>query len=246
MVAEWSKLRPMQEPPAFRPHETPQRAEVLREVAARVLERPATRVARIAIDGVDGAGKTVFADELASVLAPSRRPIIRASVDGFHNPREVRYARGRASPEGFFLDSYDYAALRRCLLDPLGPDGSRIYRTVAFNHIADCPVAAEAHLAAPNAILVLDGIFLHRPELRDCWDLSVFLSVPFEVSVPRGAARGPGFGSPDPAAESNRRYVEGQRLYLDQGKPRDRADIVIDNTDLAAPKIVHARRAREA
>ena len=234
----------MQEPPVFRPHESPQRAEILREAAARVLELPATRVGRVAIDGVDGAGKTVFADELASVLAPSRRPIIRASVDDFHNPRAVRYARGRASPEGFYLDSYDYAALRRCLLDPLGPGGSRAYRTAAFDHLTDRRVAGEAHLAAPDAILVLDGIFLHRPELRDFWDLSIFLSVPFEVSIPRGAGRGAGFGSLDPAADSNRRYVEGQRLYLDQAAPQDRADIVIDNTDLAAPKVVKIGQAR--
>ncbi|HEY3887064.1 MAG TPA: hypothetical protein VGL73_00715 [Caulobacteraceae bacterium] len=234
----------MQEPPTFRPHESPQRAEILREVAARVLELPATRVARVAIDGVDGAGKTVFADELASVLAPSRRPIIRASVDGFHNRREIRYRRGRSSPEGFYLDSYDYAALRRCLLDPLGPDGSGAYRTAAFDHLTDSPVGGETHLAAPNAILILDGLFLHRPELRGCWDLSVFLSVPFAVSIPRGAARGPGFGSPDPAAESNRRYVDGQRLYLEQAAPHDRADVVIDNTDLAAPKIVKLGQTR--
>jgi uridine kinase len=234
----------MPELPAVRPHESPRRAEVLREVAARVLELPATRVARVAVDGVDGAGKTVFADELAAVLAPSRRPIIRSSVDGFHNPREARYLRGRGSPEGFYLDSYDYAALRRCLLDPLGPEGSRTYRLAAFDHLTDSPVAAEDHSAAPNSILVLDGIFLHRPELRDCWDLSVFLSVPFEISIPRGASRGPGFGSPDPATESNRRYVEGQRLYLDQAKPQDRADIVIDNADLAAPRIIKVGAAR--
>jgi uridine kinase len=231
----------MQEPPIFRPHESPERAEILHEVAARILELPATRVARVGIDGVDGAGKTVFADELASVLAPSRRPVIRASVDDFHNPRAVRYARGRASPQGFYLDSYDYAALRRCLLDPLAPDGSRAYRTAAFDHLRDNPVAGETHLAAPNAILVLDGIFLHRPELRGCWDLSVFLSVPFEVSIPRGATRGPGFGSDDPAAESNRRYVEGQGLYLAEARPSEQADIVIDNADLAAPKIVTVR-----
>ena len=234
----------MQEPPAFRPHESPRRAEVLREVAARVLELPATRVARVAIDGVDGAGKTVFADELASVLSSSRRPVIRASVDGFHNPREVRHHRGRGSPEGFYLDSYDYLALRSCLLDPLGPEGSRTYRLAAFDHLTNSPVAAEDQTATPNSILVLDGIFLHRPGLRECWDLSVFLSVPFEVSIPRGAARGPGFGSPDPAADSNRRYVEGQRLYLDQERPQDQADIVIDNVDIAAPKVVHVRAKR--
>jgi uridine kinase len=232
----------VQEPPTFRPYETPQRAEILREVAARILELPATRIARVAVDGVDGVGKTVFADELASDLAPSRRPVIRASVDGFHNPRAVRYQRGRSSPEGFYRDSYDYAALRACLLDPLGPEGSGAYRTAAFDHLTDSQVDSETHQAAPNSILILDGIFLHRPELRGCWDLSVFLNAPFAVTIPRGAARGPGFGSPDPTAESNRRYVEGQRLYLSRDRPEERADILIDNSNLAAPRVLRARK----
>jgi len=64
-------------------------------------------VLRVGIDGVDGAGKTTFADELAAALAPFGRPVIRAGVDGFHHPRAVRYRRGRESPEGFFRDSYD-------------------------------------------------------------------------------------------------------------------------------------------
>jgi len=61
--------------------------------------------------------------------------------------------------------------------------------------------------------------------------------VPFSVSVPRVARRGAGFGSPDPEAPSNRRYVEGQRLYLRECAPASRATVVVDNTDLDAPAI---------
>jgi len=32
---------------------------------------------------------------------------------------------GRDSPVGFYLDSFDYAGLKKVLLDPLGPGGSR-------------------------------------------------------------------------------------------------------------------------
>jgi uridine kinase len=45
--------------------------------------------------------------------------VIRASVDGFHNARALRYERGRHSPEGYFENSYNYAALNQYLLDPL-------------------------------------------------------------------------------------------------------------------------------
>ena len=63
--------------------------------------------ARIGIDGVDGAGKTSLADELVRPLEARGRSVIRASVDHFHNPRAVRYAAGRQSPEGYFQDSFD-------------------------------------------------------------------------------------------------------------------------------------------
>ncbi len=57
--------------------------------------------------------------------------------------------------------------------------------------------------------------------------------MPFEVSVPRGAARDG--GSANPASQTVRRYVEGQRRYLALCRPEDAADVVLDNTDLAAP-----------
>ncbi|MFA9445956.1 hypothetical protein [Egicoccus sp. AB-alg6-2] len=100
---------------------------------------------------------------------------------------------------------------------------------------AEHPVEAVTEPAADVQVLVFDGIFLHRPELRDLWDLTVFLEVDFEVSIPRGAARG--YGDPDPTAASNQRYVEGQRLYLAACRPRERATWVIDNNVLADARI---------
>ncbi|MCI4348403.1 MAG: uridine kinase, partial [Thermoplasmata archaeon] len=156
---------------------TPARAAVLWRVAAAVLELPPDGIVRVGIDGVDGAGKTMFADELRDRLAPSGRPLIRASVDGFHNPKPVRYRRGRTSPEGFYRDSYDYAMLRRVLLDPLRPGGDARFRRAVFDVDADVAVDSPEERAAPGSILLFDGIFLHRPELRSSWDLSIFLRV---------------------------------------------------------------------
>jgi hypothetical protein len=39
---------------------------------------------RVAIDGVDGVGKTTLADELVAPLQLLGRDVIRASIDGFH------------------------------------------------------------------------------------------------------------------------------------------------------------------
>ncbi|MGM4964406.1 uridine kinase [Tardiphaga sp. 1201_B9_N1_1] len=212
------------------------RKQLLSELAHRLVVTLPYRTARVAIDGVDGAGKTTFADELASLVAAEGRSVVRASVDGFHNPKAVRYQRGRHSPEGFFEDSYNYSALKRYLLDPLSPGGSLRYRRAFFDHVSDDIVPADDLEALPSSILVIDGIFLHRPELLGYWDASVFLRTEFAVSVARCASRDG--SSPDPAAPSNRRYVEGQRLYLRSCQPEAKATIVIDYNNLSAPSIV--------
>jgi len=212
------------------------RRDLIAQVASRIRLLPRRHVRRVGVDGVDGAGKTFFADELAQVLDEAGESVIRASVDGFHRPRDERYRLGRDSPEGFFRDSYDYVALKAELLDRLSPGGDMRFRRAVYDVECEERLETAQELAPPSAILVFDGIFLHRPELRDYWDLSIYLEVPFEISIPRGAARGS--GPADSLAEGNRRYVEGQRIYIKECDPRARASIVIDNTDLEVPKVL--------
>ncbi len=219
---------------------TPERQEILRIVADAILRLPTVNIIRVGIDGVDGAGKTVFGDELARLLEASGRTTIRTSVDSFHNPKATRYRLGRHSPSGYFLDSYNYAQLKAALLDPLSPGGTGYYRTAIFDHMLDSSVPVSEAQAAPGDILVFDGIFLHRPELRLYWDFSIFLDVGFNVSIPRVAQRGG--GSPDPQAPENRRYVEGQELYLRECDPKRYATIVVNNEALASPHIVTIER----
>lgn len=214
----------------------PDRQDVLRQVATILLQAPSVGILRVGIDGVDGAGKTTFADELASVLEASGRPVIRASLDGFHHPKASRYRLGRDSPEGFFRDSFNYAELKAVLLEPLGPGGSGSYRTAMFDYRADTPAPSSEQQAVPGSILVFDGIFLHRPELHVYWGFSVFLEVGFDVSISRMAQRDA--GSPDPQAAENRRYVEGQKLYLRECNPRCHATLTINNETLALPYII--------
>jgi uridine kinase len=120
----------------------------------------------------------------------------------------------------------------------LSRHGNGRYRAQVFDHFRDAETRSAVQVAGPAAVLLLDGIFLHRPELHRYWDLSVWLEVDVVVSVPRGAARGEGYGSADATVESNRRYVEGQRLYRDEAQPERLATIVIDNNDLAEPIII--------
>lgn len=207
-------------------------------VAAEVLALPAGRVRRVAVDGVDGAGKTHFADALGVELTVRGAKVIRVSADGFLNPPRTRHRRGRDSPEGFYRDSFDYGRMVRMLLDPLSPGGNREYVREVYDLKRERDVRRLPELAEVDAVLVLDGIFTHRDELVRYWDYSVWLEVPFDVAIPRAAKRGGTIKDPDPDSPKNRRYVEGQKLYMAECHPRRRASVVIDNRDLANPEIM--------
>src|ERR1700744_5367031 len=116
------------------------RCEVLARLASALATTSMEHTLRVAIDGRSGAGKTVFANELASQLIRLGRPVILTSVDGFHRPKAERYARGRHSAEGYYHDARDLGAVRRLLLDPLGPGGDGWYRTESLDLETDAPV----------------------------------------------------------------------------------------------------------
>lgn len=215
------------------------RSDLLARLAAELVKVTRPHPLRVAVDGVDAAGKTVLAGELVAPVQALGRPVIRASVDGFHRPRAERYRRGADSPEGYYHDSFDYPALRAALLNPLGPGGDRHYRTAVFDVRADAPVMAPVQVAPADAILIFDGVFLQRPELCNLWDYRIFVDVDFAESVARAALRDAHLGPPAAArARYWQRYVPGQRLYLEGIRPRERSEAVVDNNDPENPGLV--------
>ncbi|GID96319.1 uridine kinase [Amorphoplanes digitatis] len=212
------------------------RREVLGHVARRIPVLGGRACPRVAVDGPDGSGKTVFADELAAAARSLGRTVVRVSLDDFHNPRAVRYRLGRESPEGFWRDSYDYRRFRDDVLEPFAPGGSRRYRPTAHDLATDAVLDPPPRTAPPGAVLVVDGLFLHREEVVNDWDLTVFLDVPFAVTARRMAVRDG--TDPDPEHPGMRRYVQAQRIYFAACSPQRRAGILIDNQNFDAPRIV--------
>lgn len=212
---------------------TPERRAVLDAVADHV--PAAGRPLLVAVDGTDGAGKTWFADELAEVLSARGHRVVRASVDDFHFPREHRHQHGRTA-DSVWSRSFDYRALRRELLDPWLRGPGTPYRPAWHDVRTDALLDLDREAVPARGVLVVDAVFAQRPELEQVWDLVVFLDVPFEVSVVRMSARD---GTPpDVDHPDQRRYVDAQGHYLRSCAPRERADLLVDNTDLCRPRVV--------
>lgn len=195
---------------------------------------------RVAVDGIDAAGKTTLADDLARRVQARNRPALRVSLDHWHNPRHLRYSRGELSPEGYYEDSFDYAAFTTLCLEPLLPanlagDGSATVHTRLFDVATDRPALAAPVTVTPDTVVIVDGVFLLRPILVSHWDLKVFVDVPFDIALLRALHRD---GASDDRRERYlQRYFPGQRIYLQQVRPQTIADVIVDNTTVTAPEV---------
>ena len=128
------------------------RDELLSRLAEAVGSVTVAHPTRVAIDGPPAAGKTTLADELAVVLRAQGRDVIRATIEGFLLPRSQRYRRGEYSAEGCYHDSFDFDALHRVLLDPLGPGGDRRFQQAVYDHRhgdRSCPSRSRRHPPTP-------------------------------------------------------------------------------------------------
>ena len=205
------------------------RARLLTGLAARIaaLDRPAL----VAVDGPDGAGKTVLAAELTGLVPGA----VAASLDDFHHPRAHRHARGRTG-ETVWERSFDVEAVRRELLDPWRRGAGSAYRRRWHDLTTDAQVDEPQRVVPADGVLVVDGVFAQRPELAEAWDLVVYVHADDAERIARMAARD---GVPDdPHHPDQRRYLDAQAIYRERCHPEERAGVLVDNTDPRHPRLV--------
>ena len=219
------------------------RASTMAAVADRIVSLRLPYPARVAVDGRTASGKTTFADELACAISNVGKNVIRASIDGFHRPSAIRHRQGRLSPDGYYEDARDLDAIRDLLLEPLGPGGNRLYVRQTYDLERDQPVDPEVQRAPEDAVLIVDGTFLQRPELQSAWDYVIFLDVPEDEARHCGVSRDcVSLGGHAGASKLYlRRYGPAFTRYELECSPAGRANAVIDNSTYLSATLVRAR-----
>jgi uridine kinase len=216
----------------------PQKKDVLAALSAEILHNYGKGRAIVAVDGVDVAGTAEFADALAGAMRLAGTTVFRSSIDGFQRPRAERHARGRDSAEGRYRDSYDYPTFRRTLVEPFRMGGSAGFVPAAFDVRRDAKVEPTWLTGPADAVLIVDGVFLNRPELRDLWNYSVWLDIPESLAEERRVERDS--GDPSPRPERDAREAGARALYAKESRPRTTATAIIDNSDVEHPRRVFA------
>jgi len=144
----------------------------------------------------------------------------RVGVDGPDAAGKTTYADALAASCGASrVRADDYLAP-----EPVRHAGGR-YDPVAYYESAfDLPALRAAVLAAPLPVVV-DGVFLFRPELDDLWDVRVFCDVEPDEQWRRVLARGE--SGPDLRERYERRYRPAYEAYRLACRPDERADLVV-------------------
>jgi uridine kinase len=215
------------------------RENALQEVAHRLAAIKLPHPLRVGIDGVSASGKTVLADDLAAVLRKMNREVIRAGMDGFHNPPEIRHRRGTMSVEGYVEDSFDYAAVRKCVLDPLGPEGNLVYLPEIFDHAKETGKPRNSVLASVDAILLFEGVMLFRQDITSAFDYRILVDTSFDVALKRAKKRDlKHFGDMETLLDKyTRRFIPGQKRYLAECRPAAKANVILANDDPDRPEL---------
>ena len=215
------------------------RESCLAQIAQAIKSSTSDHPLRVGIDGFSCSGKTVLADELGALLGNEGFHVVRANLDGYHNPPAIRYRQGPLNPIGYYEDSFNYKQLTQDLLAPLMPNGSRMIRQHHFDFLKEEENQAQLREVPPNTILIFEGVMLFRPELNRYWDFKIYLDAPEDVIMQRALVRDlEQFGNEENLrAKYMKRYLPGQQYHQSKNTPDKVADSVVDNTDYLNPTL---------
>lgn len=107
-------------------------------------------------------------------------------------------------------------AVRSLLLEPAGVAGSGKCVLCSIDPLTQMDHSEVVTWAAPDAVLIVDGVFAFRPEINGRWDFRIWLDIDPELSVWRGARRDQSWAGTEAEAVHRNRYLAaeiGPRLY---------------------------------
>ncbi|HEX5497084.1 MAG TPA: hypothetical protein VFX70_21180 [Mycobacteriales bacterium] len=115
---------------------------------------------RVAVDGAPPARPDELADAAGAALRILGRPVARVSARWFWRRASVRLEYGRHDPRARYERWLDTGALRREVLDPLGPGGDGRFLPTRWDPDRDRATREDYRSADPDTVLLLDGALL--------------------------------------------------------------------------------------
>jgi uridine kinase len=191
----------------------------------------------VGINGVDTSGKTELTNALEASLRESGVKVSTVHFDTFTNPKSQRHS-GLDAVDNYYNHTFDVDSLRRHILEPIA-EGQ--LPKIVLRHVdsRDDSILVEHAYDMPSApsVVLVEGVFLFRPELQDHFRLKIFVDISTSAMRERAMIRDvPRFGFVALAKLMNK-YIPAQERYMHDVMPGNISDIIIDNSNWNMPII---------
>ena len=170
------------------------------------------RTTLVAIDGLTCAGKSTLADQVAGGLQDAAV----VGLDSFYRPLATE-ERTTLGPQESYDRYFDWERLRREVLVPLSMHSRARYRR--YDWVTDS--IAEWHEIEPRGVVIVEGVYSTRPELRPYFGVTVYVDAPREVRLARLLDR----GYPDISWVAH--WMAGEDWYAEHLQPTRQVALVV-------------------
>jgi uridine kinase len=200
-----------------------------------------TRPLRVAISGIDASGKSTLARAVEEILSVRGFRVALITVDAWHQPAAVRFS-DTDPARHFYRHAFRFEEMFRRLVTPLHATGS-VSLTANLTSPAGDAASTRTYWFRDIEIILLEGIFLLRRDLREQYDLSFWIDCSFATALDRAVSRNQE-GQPLErlVADYQRIYFPAQRFHLATDWPRFFADVLLASEQEPTPALTFSPR----
>jgi uridine kinase len=192
----------------------------------------------VGVTGIDASGKSTMTTLLAEELKRSGLSVEIVRLDDFHQSRADRHPTEIPEPEQYFEHGFDFERLRNEILKPIRDNGILEASLVSLDLLEDAWTAERKYSVSRDTIVLLDGVFLFRPDIAHFLDLIIFLEVDAKIVLERAQQRDVPAHGAEIMQRYETKYLPAQRAYLEEYPSERNADVIIDNNDWENPIVI--------
>ncbi|MEN2766094.1 kinase [Ornithinibacillus xuwenensis] len=186
-----------------------------------VIDRPFI----VGIDGLGGAGKTTFVNEMEKGLTNQDCQLVVLHIDDYIVRKNKRYNTGHEEWFEYYYLQWDIKLLAKVFFEKMHQD----FRNVSlplYNNKTDS-ISLKSTNIRPNSIVLIEGVFLQRIEWRDFFDFVIFIECSRKLRMERVLNRDAYIGNQkERLSKYQRRYWLGEEHYLKTENPIEKADAI--------------------
>ncbi len=184
----------------------------------------------VAIDGLGGSGKTTITKSIAENLKTKGCNPVIIHIDDFIQPKSVRYNEKYEEWFCYYHLQWRYKYLIENILCPIHDGEKMIDRKIELYHKdTDEYEVKSFKYDSDKSLLLIEGVFLQRPELRNFFNYVLYLDIPKDIRLERVIKRDRYIGNDQQIVDKYKtRYFPAEEKYISTCCPKDNADLVIN------------------